>query len=60
MALMTKYIGFAKKHIETYYKADCFGKVEQIKEMILIAAKRIKSKGKFDYDRFKEDFMSIP
>ena len=44
---------------ESYYKADSFGKVEQTKEMILIAVKRIKSKGKFDYDSFKEDFMSI-
>ena len=48
-----------KMDFESYYKADSFGKVEQTKEMILTAVKRIKSKGKFDYDRFKEDFMSI-
>lgn len=48
-----------KMDFESYYKADSFGKVEQTKEMILTAVKRIKSKGKFDYDRFKEDFRSI-
>lgn len=48
-----------KMDFESYYKADSFGKVEKTKEMILTAVKRIKSKGKFDYDRFKEDFKSI-
>lgn len=48
-----------KMDFESYYKADSFGKVEQTKEMILTAVKRIKSKGKFDYDRFKEDFISM-
>lgn len=41
---------------ESYYKADSFQKIEQTKEMILTAVKRIKSKGKFDYDKFREDF----
>ncbi len=44
---------------ENYYNADDSGKVEQTKEMILTAVKRIKSKGRFDYDRFREDFLSI-
>lgn len=42
-----------KMDFESYYKADSFGKAEQTKELILTAVKRIKSKGKFDYDRFK-------
>lgn len=42
---------------ESYYKADSFEKIEQTKEMILAAVKRIKSKGKFDYDKFREDFF---
>lgn len=41
---------------ESYYTADSFEKIEQTKEMILTAVKRIKSKGKFDYDKFREDF----
>lgn len=44
---------------ENYYKADSLGKIEQTKEMILTAVKRIKSKGKFDYDKFKEDLLSL-
>lgn len=44
---------------ENYYKSDSFEKVEQTKEMILTAVKRIKSKGKFDYNQFKEDFDNI-
>lgn len=44
---------------EKYHNADSLEKVEQIKEMILTAVKRIKSKGKFDYERFKEDFMVL-
>ena len=44
---------------ENYYKADSLGKVEQTKEIILTAVKRIKSKGKFDYDKFREDLLSL-
>lgn len=44
---------------ENYYKADSLGKIEQTKEMILTAVKRIKSKGKFDYDKFREDLLSL-
>lgn len=44
---------------ESYYNADSIGKLEQIKEMILNAVKRIKSKGKFDYNKFMEDFLSL-
>lgn len=48
-----------RMNFENYYKADSFGKVEQIKEMILTAIKRVKSKGKFDYDKFKADFSLL-
>lgn len=44
---------------ENYFHADSPGKVEQTKEMILMAVKQIKSKGKFDYNKFKEDFLSL-
>ena len=46
-------------NFEDYCKADSLGKVEQTKEMILMAARRIKLRGKFDYDKFKEDFLSL-
>ena len=39
---------------EDYYHADSMGKLEQTKEMVLTAIKRIKSKGKFDYEKFRE------
>lgn len=42
---------------ENYYNADDSEKVEQIKEIILTAVRRIESKGSFDYDRFREDFL---
>ena len=44
---------------ENYFHADSPGKVEQTKEMVLMAVKQIKSKGKFDYNKFKEDFLSL-
>lgn len=39
-----------------YYNADSAKKVLLIKETILEAVKRIKAKGKFDYESFSEDF----
>jgi len=48
-----------KMNFENYYHADSMGKLEQIKEMILTAVKGIKSKGKFDYEKFKEDFLAL-
>lgn len=73
MVWTMKYISSAGKHIiflrtentaifyilENYYKADSSGKVEQTKEMILAAVKRICSKGRFDYDKFKADLLSL-
>lgn len=48
-----------RMNFEDYYHADSMGKVEQTKEMVLTAVKRIKSKGKFDFEKFKEDFLSL-
>lgn len=48
-----------RMNFENYYNANSAGKVEQTREMILTAAKRIKSKGKFDYDKFEEDFLAL-
>lgn len=48
-----------RMNFEDYYHADSTGKVEQTKEMILTAVKRIKLKGKFDHEKFKEDFLSL-
>ena len=44
---------------ENYCNGDSAEKVEQIREMILAAVKRIKSKGKFDYDQFAGDLLSL-
>ncbi|MDE7342099.1 MAG: hypothetical protein K2N80_16340 [Lachnospiraceae bacterium] len=44
---------------ENYYHADSMGKLVQTKEMVLTAMKRIRAKGKFDYEKFKEDFLSL-
>ena len=43
---------------ESYYQADSNGKIELIKEMILKAVKKIKSKGKFDLERFRDDLLN--
>lgn len=48
-----------RMNFENYYKADSLGKVEQTKEMILTAVKRIKSKGNFNYDKFKNDLLYL-
>ena len=46
-------------NFEDYYHADSMGKLVQTKEMALTAVKRIRAKGKFDYEKFKEDFLSL-
>ena len=48
-----------RMNFEDYYHADSMGKLEQTKEMILTAVKRIKTKGKSDYVKIKEDFLSL-
>lgn len=47
---------FIRMDFEEYYNADSEEKIRLTKEMILKAIKKIKSKGKFDYDRFVADF----
>lgn len=42
-----------------YYNADSIKRIELTKEMILTAVKRIITKVDFDYDKFKEDLMSL-
>ena len=41
---------------EAYYNANSEEKVMLTKEMIMKAVKKVKSKGKFDYDKFVADF----
>lgn len=42
-----------------YYNADSIKRIELTKEMLLTAVKRIITKVDFDYDRFKEDLISL-
>lgn len=42
-----------------YHNADSSGKIALTKDMLLTAAKRIKAKVDFDYDRFKDDLESL-
>ena len=44
---------------EEYYQADSAKKILLTKKMILKAAAKIKSKGKFDYDQFAADFNNL-
>lgn len=48
-----------RMNFNEYYNADSQGKIVQTKKMILAAVKRIKSRGSFDYDRFKKDFLCL-
>ncbi|MCM1182091.1 MAG: hypothetical protein NC337_01810 [Roseburia sp.] len=50
---------FIRMDFESWYNADSMERVEQTKEMILTAVKRVKTKGKFDYDKFAEDFAMM-
>ena len=44
---------------QEYYSADSDVKILLTKKMILKAVKKIKSKGRFDYDAFERDFGTI-
>lgn len=44
---------------QEYYNANSAEKILLTKKMILKAVKKIKSKGKFDYDAFERDFDEI-
>lgn len=48
-----------KMDFDNYHNADSIKRIEQTKEMILAAVKRIITKVDFDYDRFKEDLISL-
>ena len=43
---------------EEYYHADSYEKIQIMRETILAAVKKVKTRGKFDYDRFKQDVES--
>lgn len=45
---------------ESYYSADSKEKIVLIKNAILKAVKKIKSKGRFDFGKFEKDLLSIP
>ena len=45
-------------NFKDYYHADNKGKIELIKKMIIKAVKKIKSKGKFDWERFSYDLLN--
>ncbi len=44
---------------ESYYQADSNGKIGLIKEMIVKAVKKIKTRGKFDWERFRDDLLNF-
>ena len=44
---------------DAYHNAGSSGKIALTKDMFLTAAKRIKAKVDFDYDRFKDDLESL-
>lgn len=43
---------------ESYYNAESKGKIEQIQQMLIKAIKKVKTKGKFDWERFREDLLN--
>ena len=45
--------------VDKYYSADGSERILLIKEMILKAVKKIKSKGKFDFEKFEKDFNEV-
>lgn len=48
-----------KIDFDAYHNADSAGKIALTKDMLLTAAKRIKAKVDFDYDRFRDDLESL-
>lgn len=48
-----------KMDFDAYHNADSAGKIALTKDMLLTAAKRIKAKVDFDYDRFRDDLGSL-
>lgn len=50
---------YIRMDFQRYYNADSVEKNFLTKNMILKAIKKIKTKGKFDYDAFERDFDAI-
>lgn len=48
-----------KMDFDAYHNADSSGKIALTKDMLLTAAKQIKTKVDFDYDRFRDDLESL-
>lgn len=48
-----------KMDFNNYYNADSITRIKLTKEMILTAVKRIITKVDFDYDKFKDDLISL-
>ena len=42
---------------DNYYNADSNGKIELIQQMIIRAVRKIKWKGKFDWEKFRDDLL---
>lgn len=42
---------------DNYYNADSNGKIELIQQMIIRAVRKNKSKGKFDWEKFRDDLL---
>ena len=42
---------------DNYYNADSNGKIELIQQMIIRAVRKIKSKVKFDWEKFRDDLL---
>ena len=43
---------------DNYYNSDSSEKIELIQQMIIRAVRKIKAKGKFDWEKFRDDLLS--
>ncbi|MBQ3518141.1 MAG: hypothetical protein IJA31_02335 [Clostridia bacterium] len=50
---------FIRMDFKEYYNADSAKKILLTKDVVLKAVKKIKSKGKFDFETFERDFVSL-
>lgn len=44
---------------ESYYQADSDGKIALMREMTVKAVRKIKTRGKFEWERFRDDLLSF-
>ncbi len=49
----------ARMDFEEYYKADSVKRICLIKSLVLKFAKKVKSRVRFDYEKFEQDFNSL-